>query len=185
MDKDEAKETLRANLKGAKRKSAPLLKIAEATRFLINNKEYGSVKKVADAFEISRQMIEAFDKINDQPEQIKKLIAEGKIGVDQSLKLSSVSDPKKRIELAKLVAGLNAKNTRFIIDYSKKHPELSIEEVKKAVAYPTLAQTSAHVVKVHLDSENFDKLITASKKMGLKVEEAGKIAIKEWLSRQD
>ena len=185
MNKTEAKEILLANLKGAKKKRTPLLKIAEATRFLINDKEYGSTIKVADSFNVSRPTIEAFDKINDQPEQIKKLIEEGKIRIDQSTKLSSVSDPKKRIELAKIVAGLSAKDTRSIIDYSKKHPELSAEELTKDVKSSVLTQTNTHIIKVHLRPQDFDKFRTTTRKMGLKVEKAAKIAIKEWLSRQN
>jgi ribosomal protein L14E/L6E/L27E len=183
MNKEEAKQILVTNLKGSKRKPSPLL-AAEAARFLIKDKEFGSAFKVASSLSVSRPTIEAFDKINDQPEEIKKLIQDGQIRIDQSTKLSSISDLKKRIEIAKVVTNLSAKDTRCILDYSKKHPALSAEESKKAAIALNLIRTDAQTVKVHLESENFDKLQTTSKKMGLSLEEACKIAVAEWLSRQ-
>lgn len=181
MDKDEAKKILIANLKGSKRKSAPLLTIAAAVRFLASDKEYGSTSKLAEGFDVKRPTIESFDKMNDQPEEIKKLIEEGKIGIDASTKLSTIPDRERRVRLAKAVAGLSAKQTRQTISYSKKYPNLSPEDCKKAVTNFKPAKKQVKSVAIHLESEDYEAFIAASKKSGLRPEEAGKQALLKWI----
>jgi uncharacterized short protein YbdD (DUF466 family) len=184
MDKDEAKAILIANLKGSKSKRTPLLTIAEAVRLLINDKEYGSSSKVAESFGVKRQTIEAFEKMNDQPEEMKKMIQEGQILIDASTKLSSILDPQKRVKFAKVVAGLSAFDTRYVVDYYKKHPDLSPEECKKAVFDSKTVTNDIHLIVVPLDADQFDRFRSVSKRMGLKLEQAAKIALKEWVQNQ-
>lgn len=183
MNKDEAKRILSANLKGSKIKQLSLLIIAEAVRLLIKDKEYGSTSKLAESFGVKRPTIESFEKMNDQPEEIKKLIQEGQIRIDASTKLSSILDLKKRVNLAKAVAGLSAKDTRQIIDYCKKHPNLSPEECKKVVAY-SKPKKQFQSVKITLGYKEYEAFLAASKKAGLNLEETGKLAVSEWVSKQ-
>lgn len=183
MDKDEAKKILLANLKGSKTKRSSLLIIAEAVRLLINDKEYGSTSKLAENFGVKRPTIESFDSMNSQPQEIKNLIQEGQIRIDASTKLSTIPDLKKRVDLAKAVAGLSAKDTRQIIDYCKKHPDLSPEECKKAIADSKPIKKHLQSIVVSLESKEYDAFLAASKKTGLKLEEAGKLAISEWISK--
>jgi len=180
MDKVEAKKTLSENLKGKKKKQVSLLTIAEAVRLLANDKEYGSTSKLAESFGVKRPTIESFDKMNDQPDEIKNLIKEGKIRIDASTKLSSISDLKKRVYLARAVAGLSAEDTRNIINYSKKHPKLSSEECKKAIEDIKAKKSQIKSVKIPLENADYDAFLATSKKTGLKLEEAGKQAISEW-----
>jgi hypothetical protein len=185
MDKDEAKAILIANLKGSKTKRTPLLTIAKAVRLLINDVEYGSSSKVAESFGVRRQTIEAFDRMIDQPEDIKKMIREGQILIDASTKLSSISDIPERVKFAKIVAGLSAFDTRYIVDYYKKHPDLSPEECKKAVIDSKTVTKDIHLIVVPLDAAQFDKLSSVSKRMKLRLEEAAKIALEEWVQNQE
>jgi hypothetical protein len=182
MNTDTAKSILIANLKGSKRKRSSLITIAEATRTLI--RKYGSARKVASVFDVSRTIIESFDKINDQPTEIKKLIEKRKILLDASTKLSSISDTKKRIELANAVAGLTAFDTRYIIDYWKKHPELSPEECKKIVFDSKPVTEEIHVIVAPLEAKQFDEFQRISRMKGLRLEEAAKIAVEEWIMKQ-
>jgi len=184
MDKDEAKRILLENLKGSKTKHSSLLTIAEAVRLLINDEEYMSTLKLAESFGVKRPTIESFDKMNDQPKEIKKLIREGQIRIDASTKLSSIPDMKKRVGIAKTVAGLSAKHTRQIIDYYKKHPNLSPEECKKAFADSKPAKKHFKSVEIQLESNEYDAFIAASKKTGVRLKEAGKQAISEWVQKQ-
>jgi len=183
MDKDEAKKILSANLKGSKIKRSSLLMIAEAVRLLVSDKEYGSTSKLAESFGVRRPTIESFDKMNEQPEEIKKLMQEGKIRIDASTKLSSIPDLKIRVDLGKTLAGLSAKDVRQTIDYCKKHPNLSPEECKKAIidAKPTKKQVKS--VTLRLESKDYEEFMAASKRAGLKIEEAGKQAISEWMQK--
>ncbi len=184
MNKDTAEALLIANLKGSKRKRSSLLMIAEAVRTLLESKEYKSSKELARKFGVSRPIIESFDKINDQPNEIKKLIAEGKILLDASTKLSSISDLHERVKLARAVAGLTAFDTRYIVDYCKKHPELTPEECKKAVLESKPLKKEIHMIVVPLEPEQFDEFNEVSMKSGLKLDEAAKIAIEEWIMKQ-
>lgn len=183
MDKDEAKKILIANLKGSKKKRVPLLTIAAAVRFLANDKEYGSTSKLAEGFGVKRPTIESFDKMNDQPDKIKKLIEEGKIGIDANTKLSTIPDQENRVKLAKTIAGLSAIQTRLTISYFKKHPNLSPEDCKNAIINSKPTEKQGKSVIIHLKSEDHEAFIAASKKAGLKPEEAGKQAIFEWMKK--
>jgi len=181
MDIDEAKSILIANLKGSKRKRSSLITIARATRLLLRN--YGSTKKLASEFDVSRPIIESFDKINDQPKEIKKLIEEGKVLLDASTKLSTISDITKRIELANAVAGLTAFDTRYVIDYWKKHPELSAEKCKRIVLDSKSITKEIHVLVIPLEAEQYNAFQLAAKTKGLKTEDAARLAIMEWLEK--
>jgi hypothetical protein len=185
MNKDEAKRILLVNLKGSKTKHSSLLVIAKAVRLLINDKEYGSTSKLAESFHVKRPTIESFDRMNDQPEEIKNLIQEGQIRIDASTKLSSIPDLKRRVNFAKAVAELSAKDTRQIIDYCKKHPNLSPEECKKAIADSKPIKKQVQSIAISLESKEYEAFLAASKKAGLKLEEAGKLAISQWVSKQD
>src|SRR5438046_1293615 len=118
MDKTAAKAILLANLKGAKTKRSKLTDIARAIRLLKSDGEYASTRRLANAFGVSRSIIEAFDRILDQPAEIKKLIAEDKILLDTSTKLASIANADRRVEVAKEVAGETAFDARYIIDYA-------------------------------------------------------------------
>jgi hypothetical protein len=185
MNKNTATAILIANLKGLKKKRLPLTKIAEAVRVLVRDEEYGSHKKVAKEFKVSRQIIEAFDKINDHPDEIKKLIEGNKILLDASTKLATIPNIQKRIELAKIVAGTTAFDTRYIIDYWKKHPELSAEESKQKALDSKSINSVLHAVIVPLEDELFSKFRDSATKKNLKLEEAAKLAIQEWVTQRE
>ena len=112
------------------------------------------------------------------------MIQERQILIDASTKLSSIPDLKRRVKFAKVVSGLSAFDTRYIIDYGKKHPDFSPEECKKAVIDSKTVIKDIHLVVVPLDGEQFDEFQKVTKEKALKIEEAAKIAIAEWVHRQ-
>ncbi len=184
MNKDTAQTLLIANLKGGRRKRSKLTTVAEAIRLLKNDKKYGSSKKLAEAFGVTRQIIESFDGINDQPKEIRRYIDEGKILLDASTKLGSVSKIPRRLELARVVAGETAFDTRYIIDYAKKHPELSAIQCKQDVLASKDVTRNLHVLVIPLEDEVFNNLRSVAVSKKLRLEQAAKIAIKEWLGRE-
>ena len=185
MEKNDAKKILIANLKGSKKKCSPLLTIAQAVRLLLNDAEYGSTTKLAKSFGVRRPTIEAFDKMNEQPDEIKKLITEGKIGIDASTKLSVIPDQRKRAELAKTVAGLNAEQTRRTIAYFKKHPKASFHDCKQAAVNFKPPRRNVRTVMVRLERREYEAFAAASKKASLQPAEAGKQAISKWIKSQE
>jgi DNA-directed RNA polymerase subunit F len=185
MNENEAKAILIANLKGAKTKRTPLPMIGQAVRLLIQSKEYGSSRELAKAFGVSRSIIESFDKINDQPPEIQELIQQRRILLDANTKLMTIKDLARRSEIAKAVAGLSAFDTRYTIDYCRKHPELSPEECKKAVENSKVVTRETHILVTPLSSEQFKEFESISKKANLTIEEAVKVAILEWINKQE
>lgn len=119
--------------------------------------------------------------MNEQPEEIKKLIEEGKIGIDASTKLSTIPDQRKRVELAKTVAGLSAEQTRQTIAYFRKHSNVSLNDCREAAINSKPTKKQVKSVTIRLKSEDYEAFIAASKKAGLHPAEAGKQAISEWM----
>ncbi|MCJ7456974.1 hypothetical protein MUP07_09605 [Candidatus Bathyarchaeota archaeon] len=183
MNTETAEAILIANLKGPRRKRLPLIEIAEAVRLL--RKKYGSTKKLAQAFDVSRPIIESFDRILDQPTAIKRLIAKDAILLDASTKLASIKDPHRRIELAKEIAGETAFDSRDIIDYAKKHPRGSAKECKRAVFASKEITRELHVIVLPLEDELFKGFKMAATTRKMRLEDAGKLAIREWVEREE
>jgi hypothetical protein len=180
MDKEDAKKILASNLKGRKKKRSPLLTIAQAARLLVNDDEYGSTSKLAKDFDVSRSIIEAFDKMNDQPPEIQELIEDGKIGIDTNPKLSSIADIKRRVAVANAIAGLRTKDAREIITKCKKDRNLEPEHCKNAVINAKSTEKPTKSLTISLELSEHSKFLEASKKAGLSAKEAAKQAISDW-----
>ena len=177
-----AKTLLIANLGGPRDKRVPLTVISEAVRLLVHDEEYGSFKKLAQDFKISRQILQSFYHILDQPKEIQELIEKGEILLDSSTKLTSIKNHQKRVEMARVVAGMSAFDARYIIDYWKKNPNLSPEECKQRVleSMPTIKET--HLVVVPLNTELFNNFKNKANKKNLKVTDAALQAIQLWVN---
>jgi len=184
LDENVAKAILIANLKGHKKKRSSLIEIADAVKFLLDTPNYKNYGELAKEFQVSTSIISSFDKINDQPKEIIALIKEGKIGLDASTKLLTIKDHQKRIQMAKTVAGLTAFDTRHIIDYSKKHPKLSVQKCKEIVlkSHPIVKHT--HVVVVPLDEKKFLQFEKKCKKNKMTLDEGASLAISNWIRRK-
>ena len=180
MNKDEAKAILHSNLKGSKKKRSPLLIIAQAIRLLVNDDEYGSTSKVAESFGVSRSTIEAFDKMNDQPTEIQKLIEDGKIGIGINPNLVSIANIERRISVANIIAGLRVKDARAIITKCKKDRNLEPERCKNAVINTKSIEKPRKSLTISLELSEHSAFLEASKKAGFSTKEAAKQAISDW-----
>ncbi len=185
MNKDIAKAILIFNLKGSKKKKLPLTKISEAVRMLINDEEYGSIKEVAKVFNVSGEIIRSFYRILDQPKEIQKLIEEEKILLDTSTKLLSIKNLERRIEIANVVAGMSAFDSRDIIDYCKRHPTLSVEECKSVVLESKPIEIETHAILVPLEDALFEKFKNIAKSKNMNLFEAALVAIKKWVIEEE
>lgn len=185
MNKEEAKAILRLNLKGRKKKRSPLLTIAQAVRLLVNDDEYASTSKLAEEFAVSRPTIEAFDKMNDQPTEIQKLIEDGKIGIGINPTLSSIANIERRISVANAIAGLSTKEARVIIIRCKKDCNLKPEECKNILINAKLAEKSTKSLTISLELSEHLKFLKVSEKAGLSAKEAAKQAISDWIKGKE
>jgi len=184
MRRDEARAILIANLKGPRKKRMPLTTIARAVRLLLNNEYRGSSRRMARDYDVSRPIIESFNKVLDHPPEIRKLISQGKLLLDASTKLSTIPDIQKRIEFARAVAGMSAFDVRYVIDYWKKNPHLSAETCKKAVLESKAVERPIHFVGVALDDELFNALSKEALRRQLSRDDAVKMAIRRWLKHR-
>ena len=155
----------------------------KAVKFLIDNSNYSSYKEISREFQVSSSIISAFDKINDHPTEIKDLIKDRKIGLDGSTKLLTIKDLKKRTQIAKIVAGLTAFETRQIIEYAKKHPEITYNKCKDIILKSAPMERHIHVVVVPLEEKTFKDFEKKCKKKKMNLEDAANIAITNWLRR--
>jgi len=182
VKKNEARAILIANLKGPRRKRLPLTIVAKAVRLLKNDEYGGSAKRLAKNYDVSRTIIESFDKILHHPPEIRKLISQGKILLDTSTKLSTVPDIRRRIELARVVADMTAFDARRVIDYWKKNPHLSTETCKTAVLESKTVERPIHLVRVTLDDELFNALSEEASRRKLSLDDTARVAIRQWLN---
>ena len=181
LNEKTARFILENNLKGSKKKRSSLIDIAKAVRYLLNNCEYSSRSELAKDFEISRPIIEAFDRINNQPTEIQQLIKKNKIGLDTSLKLLSIRDDKKRIKVAKAVVDLSSFDARYVIDFVKKRPDLSVEKCKQIVLASKIEQKKLNVLVIPLEEKIFLDFKKISNRKRQSIEDSAISAIQNWI----
>jgi len=182
MNKDEAKIILISNLKGGAKKRVPLIKISEAVHTLLNDEEYDSFSALKNEFKVSRQILQSFYKILEQPPEILKLINENKIKLDTNEKLSSIKNFEDRIKMANVVADLSAFDSRDIIDYWKRNKNLTPLECKKIVLDSKDVKRNIHVIMVPLEEDTYVALKNKAKINNIKVEDAAALAVEQWLN---
>lgn len=185
MDKEEAKVILISNLKGSARKRVPLIQISEAVHLLLNDKEYGSFYALRNEFKISRQILQSFYKILEQPSEIQKLINENKILLDTNEKLFSIKNIQKRIELANTVSGLSAFDARDVIDYYKRNPNLTPLQCKNYVLESKNIKINTHIIMVPLDEILYIELKNKAHINNMKIEDMASLAIKNWINSEE
>ena len=134
MNIEKAVAICMANFKGSKtHKPANLLEFAEACNTLLKDKEWG-IKEMARYFDVAEYTIRQVDKINNiaKNPKLKKLVKEGKIGIEASHHLSRIEEPK-RSQIAEIITDLPSKDVRRFIYFIVHNPKLSFTEIKKLV----------------------------------------------------
>lgn len=149
LTEEEALAILITTLKKRKKIPNPL-PIAKACRYL--SELYGSQKKVAERLEISSEMIREFVYIDKLSKEVKDMIKDGLIqGVDILYRISyRINNPKRQVEIARIVAGLSSPLARDIIEFARKHPEKSAEECKQEVLKARGVIVELHVIPIKL-----------------------------------
>jgi hypothetical protein len=185
MNKEEAKIILISNLKGSAKKRVPLIKISEAVHLLLNDKEYGSFSALKNEFKISRQILQSFYKIKEQPSEIQKLINENKILLDTNEKLFSIKNIQHRIDLANTVSGLSAFDARDVIDYWKSNPNLTPIECKNLVLQSKDIKRNIHIIIIPLDESIYYDLKKKASINNMKIEDMASLVIKTWINSEE
>lgn len=163
MNEEEAVAIMMGNLKGSKNKPSNLLEFAEACRFL--KKNWG-IKKMSKHFRVSEYMLRQIDKINELNQKLRKLVKEGKLGIEASYQLWRIKEPK-RSQVADTVKDMNTDDVRRFVYFLVKNPQLSILECKKLVEKEKPEEIKLLVLP--LDSKTFETLQKKANRSHLKI----------------
>jgi hypothetical protein len=179
--REEALALCFANLKGTKDKD--LLETARALEYLKNLPEFGSNEKVGRAVGVSGEIVREFLALLRLPEQVQVHLKDRKLGLDQGRKLWQLSRRRPDIVVASAEAmiGMPAVEGRHLVDHLVNHPELSVDEAKKAiVASRSVVQREFHVVAL-LSEDQYRALEKQSRKVRKSTDELVTSIIRSWL----
>lgn len=155
--------------------------IVEVISFLYK-KHNKSAKTVAKL--LGKSVVYVYDhlKIQDAPEEIKRMLASRELNKEDVKRIMQVApnDKNKMLELAKEMKGLTGPEKIRLVEIGKKKPEIKskdlIEEAKK--------QRVEEKVIVPLSPELIGALDRAVKAFGLSREEIAKKALEDWLGNK-
>lgn len=181
MDEETADAILLANYKGSKKKPSDLITIAKATRFKV--RQWRSIRKVAEAFGVSAEQVREFNSLLDLPPDVQELFAGDRTGVSKWYEVSKIPDPRKQSEVGKFVVNLGVTDTRAIVDYVKRYPELPVEACVQRVMESKTVKEDIHIIVVPLSQATFHNLDRESRKLNMPVEELASKLIEEALKR--
>ncbi|MFC1618759.1 hypothetical protein ACFL45_02330 [Candidatus Neomarinimicrobiota bacterium] len=176
LNEQVALSILFANTK-RKRRTADLIRIAEACEFLI--KLYGSQKAVAQKVGVSPEIIREFKKLLALPPEVKDMVRGKKIdSLDIAYRISMLKNKKEQIELAQQVAELHSKDVRDIKRLITR-TGLSAKESRRKVLDSKLK--GLHVFMMDFNDEEYHAIIKASKRKKIEPAELVKQIILDWL----
>jgi len=168
-----------ANVKTHRKKD--FRKTAEAVRYLRESERmsYADIGRSvgADGWTISQ-----FDKLYDLPESVWKLIDSGMIMLDKGYRISRRGS-EFQAELGEALSDLNTKDSRAMVEYVMKNPDLSIGECKRKVLESKTVKDKIFMVVVPLPEETYAKLKQDSMKRNISVDEMVKQIVVEWLQK--
>ena len=181
MNELEADAICFANLKGTKEKE--LLKTAEALRFKKEVAGLRSNRRVGEYFGVSGEIVREFLSLLSLPDQVKRLIDDGEIGLDTGARLARVhkENPSALGDLAVVVSNLPALDARDVIEYALKNPEVQPSEAKQRVMdAKTVVEDEYHVLVI-FTKEEFDRVEVEAKRRGVAPGRLVTLATNAWL----
>ncbi|OGO03736.1 MAG: hypothetical protein A2Y60_07455 [Chloroflexi bacterium RBG_13_54_9] len=182
LDETTADAILLASFKGSKKKPTDLLTIARATRFKIG--QWKSIRRVAEAFDVSTQQVREFNSLLDLPPDVQKLFEGHRTGVSKWYELSKLSDPQRQSELGRFVVDLGAIDTRAVVDYARSHPETPVDECVQRVLESKTVKEDIHVIVIPLSQAVYRDLHEESRKSNTSLEQLASSFIEEGLKQR-
>jgi ParB family chromosome partitioning protein len=156
--------------------------IVEVISFLY--KKYDkSAKKVSSLLGVSVPTVYNYLKVQDAPEEIKKLYAEKKVGRDDVKRLMEMApDKTKMVQIAQEMVKekLTRPQKERLPEIIKQNPSISADQIIKEAKKPKYEEK----IIVPLSPDLIEALDTAVKDVGLGREEIAKKALEEWLSEK-
>lgn len=142
----------------------------------------GSIKEVANHIGVTEQTVIKYLGYSAVPEEIKKMVDEGKFGATTALEIvQNITDTDRAIEIAKKVKELPRSEDRdYLIDVARENPSKSVGTVFKLSKRRSLMKA----ITIHVTQKVYDAIIEASAKYELDKESVAREAIEEWLTRK-
>ncbi len=142
----------------------------------------GSIKNVADHIGVTEQTVIKYLGYAAVPEEIKKMVDEGKFGATTALEIvQNITDTNRAIAIAKKVKELPRSEDRdYLIDIARENPSKSVGTVFKLSKRRSLMKA----ITIHVTQKIYDAIIKAAAKYERDEESVAREAIEEWLSRR-
>lgn len=182
FNEEKALANLYLNLKGAKQKKDDWITIATELKRL--TKFYKSPVKTAEKLGVSYELVRSILTILSLPKEAQSLIKQGKILYDAAQRLTRIDDSKRRIEVAKAIAGVSSHTARDIIQFAKSNPNASLDDFKKRVTAPKTAKETIHLTVLPIRKETFSVLQKRSHQDGISTQKLILRIIDEWSQRK-
>jgi len=179
LDEQTALAIMFANTKRKKR-TADLVTIAEACEHLVQL--YRSQQAVARKIGLSNEMIREFRKILSLPKEVQSMLRAKRIdSLDVAYRLALLRDPKKQVQLARQVAGVDSKDVRDIKRVISS-TGLSAKESKKKVLDSKLK--GLHVFVMDFNDQEYKAILKRARERKTDPAELVKQVILRWLKRE-
>jgi len=157
-----------------------LLNLSDACKEL--SECYGSLSSLAKKLGVSNEIIRAFVRISELPEEVKKLIEEEKINFDVAQRIHRL-DKKIQIKIARMVAGMNANDARDLIQYAKRFPDESFEDFKDRLNAPRKQVEKYKLLIFPIENKFYDSLKLLANKNNLSIEKFIVKSLRDFLQK--
>jgi len=182
MTEQEALAVCFANLKGSKVKD--LVGTARALAYL--KSLYGNNVRVAQKVGVSKEIVRQFLTLLRFTESIQRLFVANELGLDQGDSLWQLKRhrPEALSEAAEIARTLTADDTRHLVDYLLKNPDVSVTEARDAVLESkTVVEREFHVV-APLSEGEYASLLLQARQRGVDPTDLVSEIVKGWLHSQ-
>lgn len=173
------------NLKGQKDKD--LMGTAKALQFLKALPNYRSNAKVGAAVGVSGEIVREFLALLDLPSEVQALFQDRQLRLEHGRRLWQLkrARPSSVDDMARAMKGLSAMDSRHLVDYVLKHPELPIPEAKRRVLESkTVVKDEYHVIAI-LDEADYRRLVRRARASKTTPNDLVTTVLSSWLRSHD
>lgn len=185
FDRNTALAVCFANLKGSKDKD--LLLTAEALNFLKELPEFGSNKRVGEQVGVSGEMVREFISLLDLPPAVRARIGQKELGLEHGRRLKELHRfrPSAVEDAADAMASMTAMSARDLVEYLKRDPSASVEEVVQALEAAKPVITQEHLICALVSESEYQTLTAHTQKHGITVNDLVTNITRQWLAEND
>ncbi len=173
-----------ANLKG--RRDKDYLATARALKRLKDHPKYNTNAKLAETFQVSREIIREFLSLLELPGEVQSSIEAGALKLEHGRRLRQLARkrPDLVMDAAQAMRDLSAHEARHVVDYALKHPELGISEAKEQVlSSKPEVRKEFHVVAI-LPEREYRDLSQRAQRRKMAVSDLVTSLVVDWLSKE-